>query len=50
VRGPVADVEIDCSQDGDWIVADARVSLESWLPMLVPDWRMKLRAEALREG
>jgi hypothetical protein len=50
VRGPVADAEVECREDGSWIVAEARVSLESWLPMLVPDWRMHLRAEALREG
>jgi hypothetical protein len=50
VRGPIADVDLECRQDGAWVVADARVSLESWLPMLVPDWRMRLRAEALREG
>jgi hypothetical protein len=50
VRGPVADVEVRCMADGPWIVAEASVSLDSWLPMLVPDWRMRLRAEALREG
>jgi hypothetical protein len=50
VRGPVADADVECREDGAWIVAEADVSLESWLPMLVPDWRMHLRAEALREG
>jgi hypothetical protein len=50
VRGPVADVDLECAQDGAWVVAEARVTLDSWLPMLVPDWRMHVRAEALREG
>jgi hypothetical protein len=49
VRGPVARVDVHCAQDGAWVRADARVALESWLPMLVPAWRMELHAEALRE-
>src|SRR5262245_36076363 len=50
VRGPLANVDARCRQDGNWIEAEAQVSLDSWLPMLVPDWHMTLRAEALREG
>lgn len=38
-----------CEGDGDSIVARADVSLRSWLPMLVPDWRLELRASARRE-
>lgn len=38
-----------CQVDGDRVVATAHVSLESWFPMLVPDWRMDLRASAHRE-
>lgn len=39
------DVEIRCAHDGQWIRADARVRLRSWLP-LIPDWRFELRALA----
>jgi hypothetical protein len=42
VRGPLLQARVH-------IVAEADVSLRSWLPMLVPDWRMTLHAEALRE-
>ena len=49
IRGSVADVNVDCVQDGEWVIAEAHVTLDSWLPMLVPDWRLRLRAEALRE-
>lgn len=40
---------LTCEQDGDHIVASARISLRSWFPMLVPDWKMDLRAQALQE-
>lgn len=40
-----ADIRVRCRHDGDWIRADARVRLRSWLP-LVPDWRFELRAVA----
>lgn len=50
VRGPVADVDVDCRLEGNWVVADAQVSMRSWLPLLVPDWKAHYRAEALREG
>jgi hypothetical protein len=39
-----------CRQEGDRVVADARISLRSWFPMLLPDWRIDLRASAHREG
>jgi hypothetical protein len=38
-----------CERDGDSVVARADVSLRSWVPMLVPDWRLQLRASARRE-
>ena len=40
---------LTCAQDGDHIVASARISLHSWFPALVPDWKMDLRAQALQE-
>lgn len=50
VRGPLLHTVIHCRHDGAFVVAEARVTLRSWLPMLVPDWHMQLRAEALRNG
>ena len=41
--------ELSCEGAGESIVARADVSLRSWLPMLVPDWRLELRASAMRE-
>jgi hypothetical protein len=41
--------ELHCTRDGAFVVATARVSLRSWLPMMVPDWRLRLRASALPE-
>ena len=49
VKGPLLHARVRCEQAGAFIVADADVSLRSWLPMLVPDWNMTLHAEALRE-
>jgi hypothetical protein len=49
VRGPLLRARVRCDAAGGFVVATAEVSLESWLPMLVPDWHMTLRAEALRE-
>jgi hypothetical protein len=49
VHGPLLDARVQCDASGAFVVATAEVSLESWLPMLVPDWNMTLRAEALRE-
>ena len=50
VRDPLLQTVIHCRHDGAFVVAEARVTLRSWLPMLVPDWHMQLRAEALRNG
>ena len=41
--------ELHCTREGAFVVATARVSLRSWLPMMVPDWRLRLRASALPE-
>jgi hypothetical protein len=50
VRGPLLQTVVHCREDGAFVVAEADVTLRSWLPMLVPDWHMHLRAEALRNG
>ena len=49
VRGPLLSAVLTCDTSGAFVVAEAKISLRSWLPMLVPDWRMTLHAEALRE-
>jgi hypothetical protein len=49
VRGPLLDARLHCDEFGPFVIAEADVSLRSWLPMLVPDWHMTLHAEALRE-
>ena len=49
VHGPLLDAGLRCDTAGAFVVAEAKVSLRSWLPVLVPDWRMTLHAEALRE-
>ena len=41
--------ELSCAQDGDRVVASARVSLHSWFPALLPDWRLDVHAAAHRE-
>jgi hypothetical protein len=41
---------LTCERDGDRIVSTARVSLASWFPLLLPDWRLTLHASAHREG
>ena len=41
--------ELHCAREGAFVVATARVSLRSWLPMMVPDWHLRLRAAALPE-
>jgi hypothetical protein len=41
--------DLRCERDGDSVVARADVSLRSWLPMLVPDWQLRLRASARQE-
>lgn len=50
IRGPLLNTVVHCAEDGDFVVADAQVTLRSWLPMLIPDWHMHLHAEALRNG
>jgi hypothetical protein len=50
VRGPLLRTTVHCAVDGAFVVADAQVTLQSWLPMLIPDWHMHLHAEALRNG
>jgi hypothetical protein len=50
VRGPLVRARIRCASSGAFVTADAAVTLQSWLPMLVPDWHMTLHAVALREG
>jgi len=48
----VASLRVDdlaCVPDGDRVVATARVSMRSWFPALLPDWRLQLRAAAHRE-
>ena len=50
VRGPLLEADLHCQEDGAFVVADAQVTLRSWLPMLIPDWHMHLHAEALRNG
>ena len=41
--------EVGCERAGDAITARAAVTLRSWLPMLVPDWQLRLRASARQE-
>ena len=41
--------ELRCAREGEMLVARARISLRSWLPMVVPDWHLDLRAAALPE-
>jgi hypothetical protein len=40
---------LTCTRDGQFVVAHARVVVRSWLPMLVRDWRLDLRASAVQE-
>ena len=49
VRGPLIDARIRCESSGAFVTADATVTLRSWLPLLVPDWRTTLHAVARRE-
>lgn len=50
VRGPLLQTVVHCREEGAFVVADAQVTLRSWLPMLIPDWHMRLHAEALRNA
>jgi hypothetical protein len=49
VRGPLVTATVRCDARDGSVTAEARVSLRSWLPMLVPDWRMTLHAVGQRE-
>jgi hypothetical protein len=40
---------LQCTGDRATVIATARVTLRSWLPELIPDWRLDLRAIAQRE-
>ncbi len=40
--------DLRCERDGDSVVA-LDVALLSWLPTLVPDWQLQLRASARQE-
>jgi len=41
--------DLSCEPDGERVVATAHISLRSWFPMLLPDWRLTLHASAHRE-
>jgi hypothetical protein len=41
--------DVVCGPDGGRVVATAHVTLRSWFPMFLPDWRLTLRASAVRE-
>lgn len=41
--------DLTCVQDGDRIVSTARISLDSWFPILLPDWKLTLHASARKE-
>ena len=49
VRGSLLTADVRCNERGAFVVADATVSMPSWLPMLVPGWHVKLHAVALLE-
>jgi hypothetical protein len=38
--------DLRCTRAGDAVVAEAKVTLRSWLPMFVPDWTFAVRASA----
>ena len=38
--------DFHCTRQGDAVVAVATVTLRSWLPLVVPDWTLRLRASA----
>jgi hypothetical protein len=50
VRGPLVTARVRCDVINEQVTAEAEVSLQSWLPMLVPDWRMTLHAVAQEES
>lgn len=42
-------VTVACRVAGEWVVADADLTLPSFVPWLVPGWHVDLRALARRE-
>jgi len=38
-----------CERVADSVVARAEISLRSWLPVMIPDWHVRLRASAVQE-
>jgi hypothetical protein len=50
VRGPLVTADVRCDEQDGLVTADARVSLQSWLPMLLPDWRFSVHAVARQES
>jgi len=50
LRGPLGDrVSVQCTESPTWVSATADVVLPSWIPWLLPDWRLALSAHAVRE-
>ena len=50
LRGSLGDrVSVHCTDDPAWVSATAEVVLPSWIPWLLPDWRLTLSAVAARE-
>jgi hypothetical protein len=41
--------DLRCERVDGRVVATARISLQSWFPVLVPDWHLDLRAQATPE-
>jgi hypothetical protein len=38
--------QLQCKRESDVVAAEVNVTLRSWLPMLLPDWTLRLRASA----
>lgn len=50
LRGSIGDrVSVRCVDGPAWVSATADVVLPSWVPWLLPDWRLTLSATAVRE-
>jgi hypothetical protein len=43
------DIRVSCQEDGTTMVARSEGSLPSWLPAIVPSWRVSLEARMQRE-
>jgi hypothetical protein len=50
VRGPLVTADVHCDEREGLVTANASVSLQSWLPMLLPDWRFSVHAVAQQES